>query len=82
VSNDLALAAIAATAFAVWAFRAYFMPMADCKRCEGTGKNAVTRQFGKGKRHGKCGKCKGSGDRWVLGAKTVHKALRRSSKKG
>ena len=76
MSGDLALLALAATAFVIWFARAYFMPFANCRRCHGTKANAVTRSFGNGKRFGPCGKCKGSGSRQVLGAKQVHQLVR------
>lgn len=62
--------------FGTWLFRAYFMPFAPCRRCKGAKVNAVTRSYGKGKRHGLCGKCGGSGSRQVLGSRQVHRAVR------
>jgi DnaJ-class molecular chaperone len=73
----MTLAAVIVIAGAIWVLRLIAMPEANCRRCEGTGHNFATRLFGGGRkrRRGPCGKCGGSGRRWVLGARTAHKAL-------
>ena len=67
-------------ALAIWLLRLIVMPEADCRRCHGTGHNFATRLFGGGRkrRRGPCGKCGGTGKRWVLGARTAHKMLGRA----
>lgn len=62
---------------AVWAFRAYKWPFTQCRRCQGKKTNPGSTR----KRYGLCRKCKGSGSRQVLGAKTVHRAVK-ASKRG
>lgn len=57
----------------VWGARLAWWPYGPCWLCGGNRRN-----FGsKRKRYGKCPACKGSGERWRLGARTVHKMLRR-----
>lgn len=63
---------IIVAAGAAWTVRAYFWPMAPCRRCRGAKTNPGS---GK-KRFGSCKGCGGSGTRQVLGSKQVHKAVR------
>ena len=67
---SLFLVILAAAAF--WTVRAYFWPMAPCRRCKG----AKTNKGSSKKRFGKCRRCKGSGTRWVLGSRSLHRAVR------
>jgi hypothetical protein len=65
------------TAFAaVWLIRAYFASFAGCGWCGGTGLNLFTRLFRLRTRRGNCWRCKGSGQRQVLGSRQVHRAVR------
>lgn len=59
-------------AFLLWAVRAYFWPMAPCWRCKG---KKASRGSTK-KRYGRCRRCKGAGERWAIGSRTVHRAVR------
>jgi hypothetical protein len=59
-------------AVAMWTVRAYFWPMAPCRACKGTKTNKGSTR----KRFGKCRKCEGTGARWVVGSRQVHKAVR------
>ena len=59
-------------AAAVWVVRAYFWPMAPCRRYKGSKTNKGSNK----KRFGKCRKCKGSGTRQVIGSRTLHRAVR------
>ncbi len=63
---------IIAAAVVVWIIRAYLVPFAPCRRCQG---RKVNRFSGK-RRYGLCGSCGGTGSRQVLGSKAVHKAVR------
>ncbi len=72
----MALTLLILGAGVVWLLRAWLAPFKDCPRCNGGKVNAFTRAFGLRKRRGACGKCGGSGQVQVLGARRVHKAVR------
>jgi len=67
---DLFLLALAAAAG--WTVKSYFWPMAPCRRCRGRKTNRGSTR----KRFGPCGKCGGTGSRFVLGSRAVHRAVR------
>jgi hypothetical protein len=52
----------------IWTARAYLVPFAACRRCQGKKVN----RFSNAKRFGPCGRCGGSGQRQVLGSRQVH----------
>ena len=56
----------------IWAARAYLVPFAACRKCQGRKVNA----FSGKRRYGPCTRCGGSGSRQVLGSKQVHAAVR------
>jgi hypothetical protein len=56
----------------IWTARAYLVPFAPCRRCQG---KKVNRFSGK-RRFGPCKSCGGTGSRQVLGSRQVHKAVR------
>lgn len=56
----------------IWAGRAWFHPFTTCRWCSGSGKNPGS----SGRRWGRCKRCKGSGNRQVLGSKQVHTIVR------
>lgn len=55
-----------------WLFRVLVIPLASCRWCGGSGNNP----FSTGRRRGRCWFCHGTRERMVLGAKTVHSAIR------
>jgi hypothetical protein len=59
-------------AILIWVVRAYFWPMAPCWGCKGRG----TRRGSTKQRSGKCRRCKGARERWVIGSRMVHRAVR------
>jgi hypothetical protein len=64
------LVTLAALAAIRWAVRAWFWPFAPCRACEGRKTNPGSTR----KRYGMCKRCGGTGQRQVLGSKSVHKA--------
>lgn len=58
-------------AAAVWTARAYLVPFAPCRWCQGRKSN----HFSNRKRFGPCSRCKGTGSRQVAGSKTVRKSV-------
>lgn len=63
---------VALIALAVWLVRAYFWSFAPCRWCKGK----RTNRGSNARRYGKCWRCKGSGERQVLGSRQVHKVVR------
>lgn len=61
----------------VWVVRAYFWPGAPCPRCKGRKTNKGSTK----KRFGTCGRCGGTGNRQVLGSRTVRSVIRHRKKK-
>jgi hypothetical protein len=59
-------------AVVVWTVRAWFWPLAPCRKCDGTKTNSGSTH----ERFGQCKRCKGSGMRQVLGSRMVHRAVR------
>ena len=66
------LAIAAVIRFLVWLWHAVFHPYAPCRGCDGTGKNLGST----GKRWGRHWRCKGTGNRQVIGSAYVHRVLR------
>jgi hypothetical protein len=56
----------------VWVGSLYLHPFAHCLKCLGSGKNRGSKTKGRG-RYGQCRRCKGTGRRNRIGAKTVHR---------
>ena len=56
-------------ALVLWAGSLYLWPFAPCRKCGGSGRNRGS----DGKRHGECRRCKTSGRRIRIGARTVHR---------
>jgi hypothetical protein len=63
---------IVLAAVAVWVVRCYFWPFTSCRRCRGKRTNPGSSR----KRWGPCKVCGGTGQRQVLGSKTVHRVVR------
>ena len=59
-----------------WMICAWLWPFAPCFRCQGrkTNRGSTKRRFGQ------CKLCGGSGNRQVLGSKSLHKAVRSTVK--
>jgi hypothetical protein len=69
VATDVLFALIA---LVVWVVSLYLWPFAHCLKCQGSGKNRGSKTRGRG-RYGQCRRCKGTGRRNRIGAKTVHR---------
>ena len=61
----------------VYAGSLYVWPWRPCSKCSGTGRNKGSSR----KRFGLCARCQGSGRRRRLGAKAVHRAVLRLTRR-